>query len=263
MRAFALALVVLGALGVREASACEYVANEFDEECYGTLLGPTDWNRHGMVFGLLHRDEWWWGKGEHYYAVSEGTYVRIEVYGDRWPEQDDREWIAKRTAKAWAALPRVLRRATMPTQIIWESRAGNPIYYDQRNQARSRHAVSFTSDWVDAETRHFSDGFEEGLAHELCHAVDALDTRYSEGDWGYWSESGKWEAAMEDDEDSVSDYADTNTVEDFAETCAAWFSTSLDPDRRVLLAEKLPNRIRLLEELFDRFGGVSIEAVVE
>ena len=245
------------------AGDCPYVANEHDEDCYGTLLGPTDWLRHGMVFGVLHRDEWWWGRSEHFYAVSGATFVRIEVYGDdgTWPDVGDREWLAKRTAKAWAAMPENLRRASMPLTIIWEKLSGNPVYYDQRSTGRSRNAVVFTGDWANAATREFSAGFEEGLAHELCHAVDARDGRHNAGVWGYWSESGPWGEAMEADDASVSDYADSEVVEDFAETCAAWFSTSLDAARRDGLAEALPNRIGQLEKLFDRFGTVSLDAV--
>ena len=149
----------------------------------------------------------------------------------------------------------------MPVQVIWESAHGNPVYYDQRAHARSRHAVTFSGDWATASERSFSDGFEEGLAHELCHAVDARDRRYEEGVWGYWSESGQWEDAMEADGASVSEYADNNMVEDFAETCAAWFSTVKNPDRRGQLKSTLPNRIAELESLFDRFGGVSLEGV--
>ena len=59
------------------ANDCPYVANEWDEDCYGTLLGPTDWLDNGMVFGNLHRDEWWWGKSEHFFCGQSG-YIRAD-----------------------------------------------------------------------------------------------------------------------------------------------------------------------------------------
>ena len=243
--------------GFAGAADCAYVPNEHDRDCYGTLLGLDDWQAHGMAFGFLHRDEHWWGLGEHYYAVSGSTFTRIEVYGSVWPSKSSQRWLAENTAKAWAALPAALRRASMPLQIIWEKESGNPVYYDQRTTERSRHVITFTGDWADPGRPWFSKGFEETLAHEMCHAVDARNQMHGL----FWSETSPWENAALNDRASVSAYADTNLREDFAETCAAWFVSSRHPERRSRLAKRFPHRIAMLEDLFDLFGEVAIEGV--
>ena len=116
--------------------ACPYVANEYEDDCYGTLLGLTDWVHNGVAFSPLHKDEWWWGASEHFHAVSGSTWVRIEVYSSTWSDKEERNWLAKRTAMAWAGLPEVLRVASMPLHIVWQGGMDNPRYFDQHGRPR-------------------------------------------------------------------------------------------------------------------------------
>ena len=94
--------------------------------------------------------------------------------------------------------------------------------------------------------------FEEGILHEIGHVLDARMGSVSERAW--------WKAAREKDQSRhVSDYAETDDAEDFAESFVAWAAYRHDlarpaSARRTTAGQRtyVRERIRCRMAWFDR-----------
>lgn len=112
---------------------------------------------------------------------------------------------------------------------------------------------------------------EEILVHEVGHLLDHVYAHVSsplfdtmdlgggvvagQSVWGHprWSDTNEWATAMEADGARVSDYAERNNAEDFAESFAAWLALRASPrsgrhtirfEKRRHIADTIPNRLR-------------------
>ena len=93
---------------------------------------------------------------------------------------------------------------------------------------------------------------EETLFHELGHNVDVNLGKYEQTRW--WTTKNKeWEEAIKKDggrNHAPSDYAKTNTKEDFAESFAYYMINPSD------FTEKFPNRAEVIENILDSYTDV-------
>ena len=99
--------------------------------------------------------------------------------------------------------------------------------------------------------------------HEFAHALDAASTYPNilngctpadDATECMWSASDAWQRAIADSPCAVSVYAQTNDLEDFAESVEAWFAYyqgrgRLDSQTRSALRERLGKRFGLLNRL--------------
>lgn len=141
----------------------------------------------------------------------------------------------------WAAVPCSMHEAIQPTD--WEGRDLTLVY----TKPGGRRAYVVTAG---SSTARFDWSFEELLTHELCHVIDSRsDLRNAQG----------WLDAVEADGDArVTDYAENNEAEDFAESCAAHILLGvghrLTDAHREHVEGRIPNRLAYLDTLFPRWS---------
>lgn len=193
----------------------------------------------------------------HYFEATAGaTAMRMHVY----KHFEDPHWVANRVAHAWAGLPEVLRRSSMPLLIGIDS--DGPIFWDHYIEDGGSLIVEYPASWVHEDDETLDWAFEELLVHELCHAID-FKAEALAGE--RLSDTSHWQRAVRRDKGHVSDYAKTNSKEDFAESCAAHIllglGTGLRQEHRDHIEATMGNRSAFLSFLFSpwqplvRFDG--------
>lgn len=199
-------------------------------------LRPSDATRHTVTQERRRG-------GTRIYRVTAGAdETSLHVY----PHFNRPDWVARRVAEAWSAQPPVFRRHVRPL-IIGIDRAG-PVYWDYRDGTEAAHIIEFPASYVHESANTLDWAFEELLAHEMCHALDAIHgLRYHEG----------FATAAAEDGAYVSDYARSSVGEDFAESCAAYLlmrtSSRVSVRIRRHLNSTMPHR---MEWLSDFIGSI-------
>lgn len=200
-------------------------------------LQPGDGGEYHLTY-LLERSEY-----RDYAAVKGESAARLRLYR----HFDDMDRVADWVADAWAAQHPVLRRMSMPLMIGVDVRSRGiylPRYVDT---PEARRIVEMPESHVHERIGVLDEAFEELLAHEMCHAVDH---RLEDAAGTWLSGQEEWTGAAASDGAHVTDYAETNGREDFAETCAAFFLTQpgnrLPDGHRSHIASRVPARLAYL-----------------
>ena len=147
--------------------------------------------------------------------------IEIQIWHSHF---DSQQKIAKLVADSIAILPPVILRALpINTLISMDVGSGTGAIYWNLWTERA-HAIEFAAVFAHEADDTLDWAFEELLLHEIGHVFDVGLYKISEN-VGWLNASNKDFNAL------VSEYADTNAKEAFAETFAAWVSFSRDAAR--------------------------------
>ena len=149
--------------------------------------------------------------------------------------------VAAAMAQVVAALPSTVLRS-LPMNILVVVAAGRVgASYGDRKHERT-HRINLGELMLDPGTGEPYVAVEEYLLHELGHVYDHVHGISARDDWI---------AAVQADGLHVSEYAETNSLEDFAESFLAWASVRADeqraerrlpPDRYARVRTHMPHR---------------------
>ena len=158
--------------------------------------------------------------------------VRIEDT-HRW----DNAKLHRRMGLALAALPGVLVQRLPPTTTLYlydfrdhpafaysEDHEWNPETASWESLGYTRYEVHYPLSLFDVDDAGDAVPilpFGEILVHEFAHTIDQF-AHDAEG--LHWSQLAAWREAVDDSPCTVSGYAGTNLVEDFAESVSAWLA---------------------------------------
>ena len=164
-----------------------------------------------------HQSYFWWSM--EMFGIPNSIEILI------WPgHYEDERKIAELVAASIAILPpAVLRSLPVNTLVALDVGSGSgAIYWDL--PVERAHAVEFSAAFAHESDDTLDWSFEELLLHEFGHVLDV-------GLYNITSDPG-WIAATElDGETNVTEYANTNSKEAFAETFAAWLAYKRDQTR--------------------------------
>ena len=147
--------------------------------------------------------------------------IEIQIWHNHF---DSQQKIAKLVAESIAILPPVVLRA-LPINTVVGIDVGSgtgAIYWNLLSERA--HVIEFAAVFAHESDDTLDWAFEELLLHEIGHVFDVGLHKISENA-GWLNASNKDLSAL------VSEYADTNAKEAFAETFAAWVSFSRDSAR--------------------------------
>ena len=187
--------------------------------------------------------------------------MQIHIWNDGGWSQEQTDERLHLFAQSLAVMPTVLRQAMPYNTVLYiETNNCGPCYTLINEQ---QHLIKFPHNYViwGSSSDRLGYTFEELFIHEVGHLLDHVG-RQTTGT--RISDSEAWQDAVDADDSHVSEYAESNHGEDFAESLLAWMSyhKARCPDSEHAVCERvqetMPNRRDFFDEaLFRHAAGVS------
>jgi len=124
-----------------------------------------------------------------------------------------------------------------PADAYWEQEYNMPGFRSYMTAGVEGIVSIYPTDGAQSQS-----ALDGGLQHEVGHIVSKQEFGDTDAGWA------EWEAAMEADGQSVSDYADASRDEDFAETYKLYMSVIGTPEEAAA-REQFPERFAILDEM--------------